>query len=121
MKRDCHIINTQGKMLKNKQVPQMRMPLKRIIFMLSSPNVIKRAHRIWLPICYSNFPFNVYSLLDPGATLSFVTPLVAMKFYILPSILDDPFLVLTQVGDSVVVNRVYKRFTISWPNRVTLV
>ena len=29
------------------------------------------------------FSFDVYSLLDPGATLSFVTPFVTMEFDIL--------------------------------------
>ena len=37
------------------------------------------------------FSINVYALLDPSATLSFVTPLVAMKFEILPKVLKEPF------------------------------
>ena len=37
------------------------------------------------------FSFDIYALLDPRATLSFVAPLVAMKFDILPDILDEPF------------------------------
>ena len=32
------------------------------------------------------FSIEVYSLLDPGASLSFVTPLVAKKFDLLPNI-----------------------------------
>lgn len=43
------------------------------------------------------FSINVYGLLYPGATLSFVTPLVAMKFDMLPNVLDEPFFVLTPV------------------------
>ena len=39
-----------------------------------------------------------YALLDPGATLSIVTQLVAKKFNALPDILHEPFLVSTQVG-----------------------
>ena len=35
----------------------------------------------------------VYSLLDPGATLSFVTPLVAKKLDILPDILNELVLI----------------------------
>ena len=67
------------------------------------------------------FSFDVYALLDPGFTLSFLTPLVSMMFYILPDILDKPFfLISTLVGDSVVVNRVYKGCIIFFPNRVTL-
>lgn len=34
------------------------------------------------------FCINVYALIDPGATLSFVTPLIAMKFDIIPGILN---------------------------------
>ena len=67
------------------------------------------------------FSFDVYALLHPGATLSFLTPLVAMKYDILPDILDEPFSVFIPVGDSVVVNRVYKGCLIFWPSRFTLV
>ena len=44
----------------------------------------------------------VYALLDPGATLSFVTPLVAKKFDILLYFLHEPFIMSTPVGESVV-------------------
>ena len=37
------------------------------------------------------FSLDVYALLDTSATLSFVTPLVAKKFDILPDILHEPF------------------------------
>ena len=67
------------------------------------------------------FSFDLCCLLDPGATLSFVTPVVAIRFEILPDIIDDAFLVFALVGDTVVVMRVYKRRPISLPNRVTLV
>lgn len=67
------------------------------------------------------FSFDVYALLDLGATLSFVAPLVALKFEILPGIFDEPFSVSTLMGDSVVCKRVYKCYPISYPNRVTLI
>ena len=41
-------------------------------------------------------------LVYPDATLSFVTPLVAKKFYILRDILHEPFIVSTPLGESVV-------------------
>ena len=44
------------------------------------------------------FFIDVYALLDPGATLSFVTPLVAKKFEILPDILNEPFMMSTPLG-----------------------
>ena len=57
-------------------------------------------------------------LLDTGATLSFVIPLVAKKFDILFDILHDPFIVSTPVGESVVAERVYRNCPIMLPNRV---
>lgn len=62
------------------------------------------------------FQFNVYALLDPGDTLSFEIPYVAMKFDVLPDIRSF-FFVSTPVGDSVVANRVYRKY----PIRVTYV
>ena len=64
---------------------------------------------------------NVYALLYPGATLLFVTPLVARKFKVLPDVLMEPFSVTTTVGDSVMARRVLRSCPISLPNRVTLV
>ena len=43
-----------------------------------SPNVITSMLQVFL--------INVYSFLDPGATLYFVNPLVDMKFDVLPNV-----------------------------------
>ncbi|XP_049369400.1 uncharacterized protein LOC125834279 [Solanum verrucosum] len=51
------------------------------------------------------FHIDVYALLDPGATLSFVIPYVAMKFDMLPDVLLEPFFVSTPIGDTVVAKR----------------
>ena len=64
------------------------------------------------------FTIDVYALLDPGAAMSFVSPLVAKKFDILPDILHEPFIVSTPVGESVVETRVYRNCPIMLPNRV---
>ncbi|KAK4722522.1 hypothetical protein R3W88_012755 [Solanum pinnatisectum] len=45
------------------------------------------------------FDLDVYALLDLGATLSFVTPYIAVKFDVSPKNLLEPFLVSTPVGD----------------------
>ena len=45
--------------------------------------------------------FPVYALLDPGSTLSFVTPLVASKFDLLSETLHEPFLVSTPIGENI--------------------
>ena len=66
----------------------------------TSPDVVIRMLRV--------FSIHIYSLLDPSATLSFVTPLVAKKFDILPDILNEPFIVTTSVGESVVTAKVYR-------------
>ena len=65
------------------------------------------------------FTLDVYALLDLGATFSFVTPLVAKKFYVLPDILHEPFQVSTLVGVSAVAKRVYRNCPISFSNRVS--
>ncbi|WMV13973.1 hypothetical protein MTR67_007358 [Solanum verrucosum] len=48
-----------------------------------------------------------------GATLSFVTPYVVMRFDISPKILCNPFYVTLPAGDSIVARRVYRNFPIS--------
>ena len=50
-----------------------------------------------------------------------MTPLVVMKFVVLPDIFVELFSVTTPVGDSVVAKRVYKSCPILLSNRVTLV
>ena len=37
------------------------------------------------------YSINIYALIDPDAILSFVTPLVAMKFDVLPDVSIEPF------------------------------
>ncbi|XP_069150268.1 uncharacterized protein [Solanum lycopersicum] len=51
---------------------------------------------------------DVYALLDLGATLSFVTPLLSKKFDILPDILHEPFIVSTPVDTNPVSNPLYR-------------
>ncbi|XP_069150399.1 uncharacterized protein [Solanum lycopersicum] len=54
------------------------------------------------------FSTSVYALLDPGSTLSFVTPLLALTFEVLPEVLHDPIVVSTPLGENVKVDRVYQ-------------
>ena len=53
------------------------------------------------------FGIDCYVLLDPGASLSFVSPYIASRFSVTPTLLDDSFYVTTPTGESVVVFRVY--------------
>jgi len=50
---------------------------------------------------------DVYALLDPGVTLSFVMPYVTMRFDVLRDVLLDMVFVSTPIGDSILDNRVY--------------
>ena len=45
------------------------------------------------------FSTSVYALLDPGSTLSFVTPLLALTFEIFPEVLNDPIVVTTPLAE----------------------
>ncbi|XP_049397319.1 uncharacterized protein LOC125861475 [Solanum stenotomum] len=87
MMRDCPMLKVQGREGKqvrptgsNSDVPKINhfYALQSRGDQESSPNV----------------------MTDPGATLSFVTPFVAMKFEIFPDVLEEPFSVSTPVGDS---------------------
>ena len=65
------------------------------------------------------FSFLVYALFDLGSTLSFVTPLVASKFDLLPDVLYEPFLVSNPIGNNNRAKRVYKDFPVILIDRVT--
>ncbi|KAH0657865.1 hypothetical protein KY289_026613 [Solanum tuberosum] len=53
------------------------------------------------------FSHNVYALIDPGSTLSYITPLVAGKLKRTPKLLNKPFEVSTPTGESIIARRVY--------------
>ena len=78
----------------------------------NSPDVVTGMLRV--------FSFDVYALLDPGATLSFVTPYLATKFEILPEHLLEPFSVSTPVGESILVEKVYRNCIVSIHRRDTM-
>ena len=59
-----------------------------------SPNVVTGMLQV--------FSIDVYALLYPGTTLYFVTPLISRKFDIFPDDLNDPFVVITSVGEGLV-------------------
>ncbi|XP_070023200.1 uncharacterized protein [Nicotiana sylvestris] len=63
---------------------------------------------------------DVYALIDPGSTLSYVTPFVAMEFGIEPDQLHEPFLVSTPVGESITAARVYRGCVVTVRGRNTM-
>ncbi|XP_070009969.1 uncharacterized protein [Nicotiana sylvestris] len=79
----------------------------------SSPNVVSGI----LTIQYHD----VYALIGPGSTLSYITPFVAMKFGIEPDQLHEPFSVSTLVGESIVTARVYRGCVVTVRGRDTMV
>jgi len=68
----------------------------------------------------SIFSHIVYVLIDPGSTLSYVTPLIAEKFKRTPELLVKPFEVSTPIGDSIIARRVYRNCIITVCDRDTL-
>ena len=68
-----------------KKVVLVLMLQRGTITMLSILWVSKKNILIWSPV--QVFSIDVYALLDLGATLSFVTPLVAKNIDVLPDIL----------------------------------
>ncbi|XP_070010160.1 uncharacterized protein [Nicotiana sylvestris] len=63
---------------------------------------------------------DVYALIDPGSTLSYVTPFVAIEFGIEPEQLHEPFSVSTPVGESILVARVYRGCIVTVRGRETM-
>ncbi|XP_070050468.1 uncharacterized protein [Nicotiana tomentosiformis] len=55
--------------------------------------------------------YYVYASIDPGSTLSYITPLVSSKFGIEPELVK-PFEVSTPVGDPAISRRVYRDCTV---------
>lgn len=53
------------------------------------------------------FNFDVYTLLDLGANISFVSPYVAMKFDVRPEVFLEPYSVYNPVGEFIVARKVY--------------
>ncbi|XP_070054416.1 uncharacterized protein [Nicotiana tomentosiformis] len=66
------------------------------------------------------FTFDVYALMDPGSTLSYVTPYIAKKFGIEPEKLCEPFEVSIQVGESVIARRIYRGCPVKVYHRFTI-
>ncbi|XP_070014990.1 uncharacterized protein [Nicotiana sylvestris] len=64
---------------------------------------------------------DVYALIDPGSTLSYVTPFVSLKFGIKSNQLHDPFSVSTPVDESITAARVYRGCVVTVRGRDTMV
>ena len=64
------------------------------------------------------FYFDVYVLMDPGSSFSYVTPLVAVNFKMDLELISEPILVSTLVGESVIAKQVYKKYPIIVFHRV---
>ena len=69
-------------------------PKKNRFYGLRSKNVQEDSPNVVAAMLQA-FSINVHILLDPSVTLSFVTPLVSIKFNVLLDVLIEPFLVTT--------------------------
>lgn len=58
------------------------------------------------------FSHDVYVLLSPGSTLSYVTPYVAVNFNLGHDSISEPFSVYTPIGESIIAKRIYKNYVI---------
>ncbi|XP_069147059.1 uncharacterized protein [Solanum lycopersicum] len=76
-----------------------------------SPDVVTDTLRV--------FDFDIYALLDPGDTFSFVTPYIAVQFSVNPKKLSKSFSVSTPVGDLVIARRAYKNYPVTVSQKVT--
>ena len=68
----------------------------------------------------SIFSHDVYALVDPGSTLSYVTPLVTGKFKRTSELLVNPFEVSMPIGESIIARRVYQNCIITIYSRDTM-
>ncbi|XP_070053600.1 uncharacterized protein [Nicotiana tomentosiformis] len=62
---------------------------------------------------------NAYAIIDPSLTFSYMTPNFAINLELEPEQLSEPFLVSTQVGESVEATRVYRGCIVSVQARST--
>ncbi|XP_049388796.1 uncharacterized protein LOC125853135 [Solanum stenotomum] len=119
--KDCPTCAAKGKE-GNQATPSgsnVDAPKKNRFYALQSRNDLEGSPNVVTGILQV-FSIDVYALLDPGSTFSFVTPFVVMKFEVPPEELKEPFSVSTPAGESVVAKRVYSISPISLPYRVTL-
>nr|XP_016491152.1 PREDICTED: uncharacterized protein LOC107810837 [Nicotiana tabacum] len=66
------------------------------------------------------FTFDVYTLMDPGSILSYVTPYIAKKFGIEPEKLCEPFELSTPVRESVIAKHIYRGCPVKVYHRLTV-
>ncbi|TMW89238.1 hypothetical protein EJD97_017461, partial [Solanum chilense] len=119
--RDCHNVRGQDKGSGQAQASGANKALKKNRFYAlrsrgkqdTSPDVVADILKV--------FSIDVYALLDPGATLSFIAFLITKKFDVLPDILNEPIIVSTPEGESVVAKRMYRNYPIMLHNRVSYV
>ena len=76
----------------------------------ASPNVVTGTLLV--------FSRSVYALIDPGSTLSYISPLVASKIGIVSEPIE-PFEVATPVGDFIVARQIYRDCSVTIYDRST--
>ncbi|XP_075076642.1 uncharacterized protein LOC142163271 [Nicotiana tabacum] len=89
------------------------------IYVLSSRQDLESSPDVVTGIL-SVFSIDMYALIDPGSTLSYISPFVASKWDREPKLLQQSFEVSTPMGESVVVRRVYRSCDVKIHDRHTL-
>ena len=92
MKKDCPMLKAQGRESAQAQTsaPNPDALNKKSFYALHSRGDQKRSSNVVTGMLLI-FSINIYALLDPDATWSFIIPLVDMKFDVLPNVLDETF------------------------------
>ncbi|XP_070029328.1 uncharacterized protein [Nicotiana sylvestris] len=78
----------------------------------TSPNVVTGILSVQAIDCYA--------LIDPGSSLSYVTPFIASSFGVEPIQLHEPFSVSTPVGDSITAARICRNCVVTVCGRATM-
>ena len=97
--RDCLNVRVQDKGSGKAQESGSNEASKKNCINALRSRVDQETHSYMVTCMFKVFSIDAYALLDPGATLSFVSPLIAKKFDILPDILHEPFIVSNLVGE----------------------
>ncbi|XP_070054455.1 uncharacterized protein [Nicotiana tomentosiformis] len=63
---------------------------------------------------------DVYALIDPGSSLSYITPYVATSFEVEPQQFHEPFSVSTPIGEFIMAVRVYRDCVVTVHGRDTM-
>ncbi|KAH0661672.1 hypothetical protein KY284_026603 [Solanum tuberosum] len=119
----CFWCGTPGHMMRNfahRGVGSVAQPSKLVAASSSSTPSLGRGQMPTGRGTLFIFSHILYALIDPGSTLSYVTPLITENFKRTPELLVKPFEVSTPMGESIIARRVYRNCIVTVCDRDTL-